>query len=173
MNEIRCVEIVDRLPALAAGEVEAAGAAELRRHLAECASCGDEWTVVQLLHEAGPAPVPTGLEARLQAAVREDAARTVARPAASGAAALGRRRIPSWGLAAAAGIVLAIATPVLVERMGDPPVPAVDDVAIEVALGERLPSPWVEDEEDVVAGAPILDGLSDEALALLLEEMGG
>lgn len=173
MNEIRCADIVDRLPALAAGQVAAAEAGPMRQHLSECASCRDEWTVVELLHEAGPAPVPAGLEARLHAAVRDAEGQAGAGPVVVGAAGRKRWRVPSWGLAAAAGIVLAVATPVLVERMGDAPVPSIDDTEIEVALGERLPSPWLDDEEDVVAGAPLLDGLSDEALERLLEEMGG
>ncbi|MBT8337898.1 MAG: zf-HC2 domain-containing protein [Gemmatimonadetes bacterium] len=173
MNEIRCADIVDRLPVLAAGQVEAAEVDLMRQHLSECASCRDEWTVVELLHEAGPAPVPAGLEARLHAAVRDVAGQTVGSSVVGGAPGRKRWRVPSWGLAAAAGIVLAVATPVLVERMGDAPVPTIDDVEIEIALGERLPSPWLDDEEDVVAGAAVLDGLSDEALERLLEEMGG
>jgi hypothetical protein len=47
-----------------------------------------------------------------------------------------------------------------------------DDVELTAELGDRLPSPWVGDDE-MLAGAPMFDGLSDELLEQLLEELGG
>ena len=166
MNEIRCPDVLDRLPALAAGEVSGAEAETLRAHLAECEACAAEWTVVEMLREAGPVPVPSGLEARIQAAVRGEGQGSSSAPAPR------RRRVPSWGLAAAAGIVLAVATPVLVDRMGPAPGAGIEESAIEDGISDRLPSPLLDDEV-VVAGAAVLDGLTDEALEQLLEEMGG
>jgi hypothetical protein len=45
-----------------------------------------------------------------------------------------------------------------------------DEVAAEVQ--QLLPTAYVSDDP-VVAGAPVFDGLSDDALLALLEEMGG
>lgn len=165
MNITNCDHVLEALPDLAAGRVPADEAASLRAHLAGCDGCAEAFDVVQLLAEAGPAPVPAGLEARLHAAVRADRA--------TSADAVRRRwRVPAWGLAAAAGLVLAVATPVLVDRMGTSTTTPPDDLEVAEALTERLPSPWLDDD-GIVAGAPVLDGLSDEALQQLLEEMGG
>lgn len=173
MNATDCSEILDRLPELAAGEVPAGEAERVHAHLRACADCRADWEIVQLLEEAGPRPVPAGLEGRIVRELRA-AEPSPPMPAAPrhGGGARGRRWIPRWGLAAAAGVVLAVATPVLVERMGDNAVVAPDPIELEEAVGDRLPSPWL-DEEGIVAGAPVLDGLSDEALEQLLEEMGG
>lgn len=167
MNEMTCDHVLDRLPDLAAGRIGESDAAALHAHLGGCADCAEAWSVVSLLAEAGPAPVPPGLEARLQAAVRADGVGSAA------GAAGGRRGIPHWRLAAAAGIVLALATPVLMDRMGTGNGVLPDDLEVAEALTESLPSPWLGEDEGIVAGAPVLDGLSDEALEQLLEEMGG
>lgn len=181
MNVMNCPEVLDRLPELAAGSLSGARTDAVREHLAGCEDCRAEWEVVQLLAEAGPRPVPQGLEARIVGRLRAEAPSAIddvspVVPGRSGVTpARPRWRVPSWGLAAAAGIVLAVATPVLVERMGDNATApmAVDEAEVTAALGDRLPSPWLDDEEGIVAGAPVLDGLSDEALEQLLEEMGG
>ncbi len=169
MNEMTCDHVLDRLPELAAERVGEPDAGAIRAHLGGCAACAEAWSVVSLLAEAGPAPAPPGLEARLQAAVRSDQARTAAPAAAAGR----RRSMPHWRLAAAAGIVLALATPVLMDRMGTESGVLSDDLEVAEALTESLPSPWLGEDEGMVAGAPVLDGLSDEALEQLLEEMGG
>lgn len=162
MTEWNCEEVLARLPEVARG-LDGEDTRGVREHLEACATCREEWEVVALLAEAGPAPVPPTLEARLQAAVRADAARGVVRRP---------RPFPAWRLAAAAGVALAIATPVLVNQMSDRPLDTLDDAEVTAAVGERLPSPWLDDVEGIVAGAPVLDGLSDEALEQLLEEMG-
>ena len=167
MTQWNCDEVLARLPELAHGRGESE-AREVFEHLGSCANCQEEWEIVSLLVEAGPAPVPSGLEARLAAAVRADAERS-----GDGRSVRRTRSVPTWRLAAAAGIILAIATPVLVDRMSDRPIGILDEMEVTAALGDRLPSPWLDDEEGIVAGAPVLDGLSDEALEQLLEEMGG
>ena len=162
MMEWNCEEVLARLPEVAHGH-DGPDTSGVHEHLDGCASCREEWEVVRLLAEAGPVPVPATLEARVQAAVR-----------AGAQPGLGRRRsVPTWRLAAAAGIVLAVATPILVDQMSDRQLGTLDDAEVTAALGERLPSPWLDDDEGIVAGAPVLDGLSDEALEQLLEEMGG
>lgn len=131
----------------------------------------DEREIVRLLSAAPPRPVPADLEARIQAAVRAQ------RSAESGTAAVSTparrgRRTPPWALAAAAGLVLAVATPLLMERMGagGGGEVAIDEAEVTAMLTETLPSPWFGDG-GTVAGAPVLDDLSDDALLQLLEEM--
>lgn len=173
MNGSNCEGMLDRLPDWAAGRLSADDAEAVRSHVDGCATCREAWEVVRLLAEAGPRPVPAGLEARLRTAVREAAEGAEPRPLRRGSGAGVRPwRVPSWGLAAAAGIVLAVATPVLVERMGDSAAATVDDAEVVTAVADRLPSPWLDDE-GIVAGAPVLDDLTDEDLERLLEEMGG
>ena len=167
MTNWNCDEVLARLPELAHGRGESE-TQEVYEHLESCANCRDEWEIVRLLVEAGPAAVPSALEARLTAAVRGDAGRT-----GDGRSVRRTRSVPTWRLAAAAGVILAVATPILVDRMADQPTGLLDETEITAALGDRLPSPWLDDEEGIVAGAPVLDGLSDEALEQLLEEMGG
>ena len=167
MTNWNCDEVLARLPELAHGRGESE-AQEVFEHLESCENCQAEWEIVSLLVDAGPAPVPSDLEARLTAAVRADAEERV-----DGRSVRRTRSIPTWRLAAAAGIILAVATPVLVDRMADQPTGLLDEAEVTAALGDRLPSPWLDDEEGIVAGVPVLDGLSDEALEQLLLEMGG
>lgn len=167
-----CDQVQDRLPEFLGGRLDDAERERVQSHLEGCADCAAALEVVQLLAAAPPRPVPTGLESRLQTAVRAE----VFGPPARGAAPATRRgwRTPQWALAAAAGLALAVATPVLMEQMG-PVGPAstevaVDDAEVTAMLTESLPSPWFGDE-GTVAGAPVLDDLSDDALLQLLEEM--
>ncbi len=131
----------------------------------------EEARMVDLLRKAGPPAVPSDLEARLIAAVRVEFGGDGAGDAA--VTPIRRRRMPPWQLAAAAGLVLAVATPVLMDRMQERPGPVVDDPTVEVAVVDRLPSPWLDDDAAVVGGEPVLDDLTDDDLRLLLEEMGG
>ncbi|HEX9884908.1 MAG TPA: hypothetical protein VGA70_00395 [Longimicrobiales bacterium] len=78
-------------------------------------------------------------------------------------------RTPVWGWAAAAVIAaLALGTNLMVDG---PPHETTDPVVGALAL-ERAPILWGEDD-GFVAGAPLLSGLSDEALESLLRELGG
>ncbi|MEK9501097.1 anti-sigma factor [Gaopeijia maritima] len=165
-----CDHVQDRLPEFLGGRLDDAGRARVQSHLEGCADCDAALEVVQLLAAVPPRPVPAGLEARLQAAVR---AEVIGRPVGAETPAVRRGwRTPQWALAAAAGLALAVATPVLMERMG--PVGgsdvAIDEAEVTAMLTETLPSPWFGDE-GTVAGAPVLDDLSDDALLQLLEEM--
>lgn len=165
----RCDQIQDRLPEHIGGRLDDAEGAQVRTHLEACDDCRAALEIVELLAAAPPRPVPTGLEARLQAAVRREVVERRPQPVAA-RADLRRPRMPRWALAAAAGLALAVATPVLVERMGPVSTDAVDEAEVTAMLTETLPSPWFNDE-GTVAGAPVLDDLSDDALLQLLEEM--
>jgi hypothetical protein len=73
---------------------------------------------------------------------------------------------PWWGLAAASVAAVAMGIGVMAK---DSPPAAEAEVPAMVAGAEET-SLWVADD-GVVAGAPALDGLSEEALLMLLDEM--
>lgn len=161
MNEMTCADVVDRLPELAAGGLERRAAAALDEHLSGCAACAAEAEFVRGLRASRPAP-PAELAARVSAALR-------AQPLAPSRARVRSLR-PTWALPAAAVLVLAIGVSVLNDRAAAP--------AALVGLGEVAvvedadAGVWIP-EDGEVAGAPVLDDLTDEALATLLEEIGG
>jgi hypothetical protein len=80
-----------------------------------------------------------------------------------------QRGIPSWALGAAALLALAVGTPLIVNRMAEAPTVA-DDEVLAMAEQTLTPSVWASDD-GLIAGEPALDGLSDEALLALLEEL--
>ncbi len=69
----------------------------------------------------------------------------------------------AWATSAAAVLLLALGTFVLRDGATDPPA----DLG-EIALEESV---WIA-EDGIVAGAPLLDQLPEDVLALLLEEIG-
>lgn len=163
-----CEEIRDRLPEWVGSGEELPREVEL--HLTGCPACAEELETLSLLIQGRPR-VPPGLEARIQAAVLEAARGSDRRsvpvrdPEDEAIPLRPRRRAwsgPTWGLAAAAVMALLLGRTL------------VDTGEIPVE-GELLTSaePTVFLEEDVIAGAPVLDGLTDEDLALLLEEFEG
>lgn len=148
MNETQCDRVQERLPELAAGILPAGEADALRAHLDACDDCRDTWRLVTLLREGRPA-APADLASRIEGSVRFRR-RSVSRP--------------WWGLAAAAVAALALGIGVTADRGATPDVPAFVAGTDEATL-------WLSDD-GLVAGAPTLGDLSDEALMTLLEEMG-
>jgi anti-sigma factor RsiW len=170
-----CEIIRDLLPELAAGTIapEEGGMAEA--HVSSCPDCQKELEVVMALRDARP-EVPSGLEARIQARVREAMTREPARVVEEGPPETGRvipifgrsRWAPAWALSAAAVVILALGTSVIWNlRVSD----MIQD-PIVVASQEPLPEAWLWDD-GIVAGAPVFDGLSDEDLEALLKEFEG
>ena len=148
MSSPHCELIRDTIPDFAAGRMAAPAAATVQTHLDGCDECRAEAQLVALLYSARPL-VPGDLTRRIEEHVRSD------RP--------GLAR-PWWGLAAAA--VAAVALGIGVSSRA----PSVDvEVPAYVAEMQGL-SPWVSDD-GLIAGAPALEGLSDEALQILLDEM--
>jgi anti-sigma factor RsiW len=142
----------ERIPDLVAGRSSQDEAAQLAGHLSACAECAAEAELVTLLYEARSEP-PEGLASRIQGAARMSGFR-------GGAGAR-----PWWGLAAAAVAALALGIGVVSERgtgLG-PEIPAYVAAAEDVGL-------WASDD-GLIAGAPALENLSEEALLTLLEEM--
>lgn len=165
----RCATIQDQLPDLAAGRLGKAARAGVEVHLRGCAACSEAFETLSLL-AAAPVAAPAGLEERIQAAVRsESAAARGADPLADarpspGRARLGQRRrwmAPAWGLAAAAAVALLMGRTLLPSADSEPDLLAMADGELPVLL----------EDDAMVAGALVLDGLSDDDLALLLEEL--
>ena len=172
MNARHCEAWQDRLPELAGGLLSHRDATETKAHLRECESCRDEYEVVRAVRLASP-PIPPGLEARIQGRVREEFL-GAEEPDGSGHAAAEilplqpRFRVSTWGLSAAAVVILALGTGLIwTNRSGD-----VVQEPIVVAAQEAAPEAWLWDD-GMVAGAPVYDGLSDEDLEALLEEFEG
>jgi hypothetical protein len=161
----RCATIQDQLPDLAAGRLGEAERAGVEVHLRGCAACSEAFETLCLL-AAAPVEAPAGLEGRIQAAVRSGSAAAPladARPS-TGRARPGQRRrwmAPVWGLAAAAAVALLMGRTLLPSADSEPDLLAMADGEIPVLLAD----------DAMVAGALVLDGLSDDDLALLLEEL--
>jgi predicted anti-sigma-YlaC factor YlaD len=150
MTDMRCETARELIPDLVAGRLGAAEAARVAAHLEACTECRGDAEVVRLVHVGRPR-VPAGLAGQIRAAVRADRQR-------------GRR--PSWGLAAAAVAVLALGIGVASRSAKE------TDTAVPgfVAQGTSATGAWVSDN-GTIAGAPAFDGLSDDALQALLDEL--
>ncbi|HKJ03407.1 MAG TPA: zf-HC2 domain-containing protein [Longimicrobiales bacterium] len=148
MTNPRCDQIRDSIPDFSAGRLARAEATAVQEHLDGCEDCRAEAELVALLFAARP-PVPAGLAESIEGHVRF-------RRASGGR--------PWWGLAAAAVAAVALGIGVSSRSTSE-----VEDVPAYVADMQGL-SPWVSDD-GLIAGAPALDGLSDEALETLLDEM--
>jgi anti-sigma factor RsiW len=157
MNPIACADLADRLPDWVAGRLPADQASQVAQHVGACADCAAQAATVHAVL-AARAPVPADLAARTLAALRaaEAEPRTLRDRRT--------RHWRSWIGSAAAVLVLAVGTFVL--RDGD------SGESIEVGSMAVDESVWIADD-GIVAGAPVLDELSEDALATLLEEMGG
>ncbi len=150
MSEVHCEIIRERLPDFVGGRLAPADAAQVQAHLGECLECRDEAALVELLYAARPA-APAELAKRI-----ESAARVPLRPAYH----------PWWGVAAASVAVVALGIGVISRN----PHAAEDAEVPGIVAGVGEASIWLADD-GLVAGAPALEGLSDEALLMLLEEM--
>lgn len=164
---MNCQDVNDRLPDLARGELPLEERRDVEGHLGGCEACTETWSTVRALEGSRPA-VPAGLESRIRTAVR--AADEAAQDGVLRLEPRARPRIPSWALGAAALMVLAIGTPLVVDRISEAPVVPDDDEELAMAERTLTPSVWASDD-GLIAGAPDLDGLSDEALLALLEEL--
>jgi hypothetical protein len=146
-NTLHCGDVREVIPELVAGRLPAADAARAQGHLATCADCRAELDLVRLLY-ASRADVPASLVDRI---MRDPIARRPART--------------WWGISAAAIAALALGIGVVSDDASAPgaEVPA---FVREAEEGEI----WLSDD-GLVAGAPALDDLSDEALLQLLDEL--
>lgn len=150
MTEMSCASAREALADFVANRLGDDDAESVERHVEVCADCRAELDLTQMLY-AGRPRVPAGLEARLVAAIRGDRA---------GA------RGHWWGLTAAAIVAIALGIGIVSEPTRPEADAEVPGFAYEVEEGTVWSS-----EDGLVAGAPSLDALSDEALRQLLDEL--
>jgi hypothetical protein len=160
-----CVEVQENLALRGKGLLPGPAETQLEQHLLECSPCADEAALLSRLSLAIAEP-PSDLGVRILArALRESKGAdipTIPQPQAGGAF----RGWRSW--AAAAAILLAVFT-----GMSGPGwffgAGSVADELNPLAFVDPDLDAWAEDW--FVAGAPVLEGLSDETLHLLALEM--
>ena len=146
MNQTDCGTIRECLPDFAAGRLDVDAANAVTAHLPTCAECRGELELIQMLLAAPPG-VPAALVDQVTTAVWTSRRST---------------RRPWWGISAAAVAALALGIGVSTDR------PVVTDGSIPDFASET--ELWLSDD-GLLAGKPSLDGLSDEALMTLLEEL--
>jgi anti-sigma factor RsiW len=167
MSEDNCDGISDLLPTYAADTVAPEDAKAVEAHLASCPVCRSELDVIRLLDRGRP-EAPPGLEAAIKQRVRSELEERGAEvPARALRFPTARQRRRAWALSVAALLTLALGTSVIWTRMSEQ-----GGGGIEVAVQEPLPEAWLWDD-GMIAGAPDFDGLSDEELVTLLEELEG
>jgi anti-sigma factor RsiW len=158
MTKIECADVKDLLPESIRRGLEDGDREAVAAHVSSCAPCAEEVAFLERIRAAAVSPPPS-LSSDIKAALagKIDSEAGVVR---------GRsRRLVGWRLPAAASVVLALGTSVIWQRSQ-----ALPDVG---PLGqEPFAVVWPSDDADV-AGVPMLADLSDDDLALLLEELGG
>jgi anti-sigma factor RsiW len=158
MTEIACADVTDLLPEWIHGELEEGDRAVVSQHISSCASCSEELELLRRI-QAASFSMPASLASEIKSAVAAEIE--------SGAGVeYGRTgRFAGWRLPAAAAMVLALGTSLIWQRMQ-----ALPEVG---PLGQDpFAVVWPSDDADV-AGVPMLEDLSDEDLAALLEDIGG
>ena len=149
MNRTKCEWIRELIPDYAAGRLADDEIALAGLHLADCNECSDELDLAHLIFSSR-AMEPEGLAEKINVAVHNHRV-------------TGHRQW--WGATAAAVALLAIGLNVIMDRSGSGDLPsAKSEFEIE---SENL---WLTDDA-LIAGAPMLGGLSDEVLMQLLEEL--
>lgn len=150
-----CATVKDLLPEFVRGELGDERRRWVVEHVTVCADCQEEVELLQRIC-SDTVRVPAGLARDIKDALAREHA----------SAPWSVRRSVRWRVpAAAAAVALALGTAVVWER-----VRALPEVG---PLGrEPFAVVWPSDDADV-AGAPILEGLSDDDLMLLFEELGG
>lgn len=150
MSSLDCAAARDLIPDLAAGRTLVGDTAAVEEHVADCEECFGELKLARMLARSRPT-IPTDLTERVLAKHRS------------------RRRAlhrPWWGISAAAVAALALGIGITSESAPE----GGDDVGAEVALEQEEGELWLSDD-GILAGAPVLEALSDEALAQLLDEL--
>lgn len=151
MNGWSCDRVQDVLPDHVAGRLPRLDAEAVAGHVAACHNCAAEAALVARLL-AGQPDVPAGMAPRIQEAVRQGRDRT--------AAAAPRR----WRVAAAAAAVVFVAAGGWLWLGGG------NGPAQVAGAWDPLPRDWPTGD-GMMAGAPVLQDLSDEVIMALLEEM--
>lgn len=170
MKTLGCEEIQELLPEWMAGVLDNTQEEAVAQHLSGCAACQKEEALLRGILNSRP-QAPKGLEARIQARVRQEfhgGSIRLERGVSAVRSRRWRRWTPTWALSAAALAVVSLGIGVLWNGQSTD----VSTDPLEVAVQEPLPEAWLWDD-GVVAGGPVYDDLTDEELQALIEELEG
>lgn len=147
MTLMDCATTREMIPDVAGGRLDAADTRAVERHASSCGDCRSELALARLLY-ASRAMAPEGMSDQVVRVSRRE-----------------RRslRRPWWGVSAAAVAALALGIGITSRPAQEDPGTDVVDTAVETEL-------WLS-EDAFLAGAPVLEALSDEALTDLLDEL--
>jgi anti-sigma factor RsiW len=151
MSDFDCGTIRELIPDFVGSRLPADDLEIVEAHVLTCADCRAELELAQMILAGRPA-APSGLLDRITRAVELDRV---------------DRRAPTrtwWGISAAAVAALALGIGITSKPASQGS--EVPGYAYEVDEGEI----WVSGD-GLLAGAPLFDGLSDDALAQLLDEL--
>jgi len=149
MNNEACGTVRELIPDFVGNRLSAADLGVVDSHVLDCPECGAELALARVVLASRLKPPPELLERLLQSVgtVRHRPAQTW------------------WGISAAAIAALALGIGISSDPAAQAPVD-VPGYAYEVEEGDI----WLSDD-GLVAGAPLLDGLSDDVLLQLLDEL--
>ena len=158
MTKIGCAEVKDRLPEWVRHELAEGDRADVGAHVSSCESCAQEVELLRRI-QAAAFSTPASLAHEIKSALAEEIELTANKSYSR------TWHFERWHLPVAATVVLALGTGLIWQRMQ-----ALPEVG---PLGQDpFAVIWPSDDLDV-AGVPMLADLSDEDLAILLEELGG
>jgi anti-sigma factor RsiW len=164
MTRIECADVKDLLPEWIRGELGESDRAVVLQHISSCASCSEEVELLRRI-QAAVFSTPASLASEITSVLAAEVAVVGEIESDAGLEYGWAGRFGGRRLAAAATVVLVLGTGLIWQRLQ-----ALPEVG---PLGqEPFAVVWPSDDADV-AGVPMLEDLSDEDLALLLEEFGG
>jgi len=153
MIEQMCGSVRELIPDFVGSRLAGDDLAEVERHVLECADCAAELELAHAIFATRPS-VPAGLLERLTTTVTTVKKVRPLQPTRTW-----------WSVAAAAVAALALGIGISSDPASQAPVD-VPGYAYEVEEGDI----WVSDD-GLLAGAPLFDDLSDDALLELLDEL--
>jgi hypothetical protein len=173
MSPEYCDQIRELLPEWILETLDPKLGREINGHLAMCPDCSREVEVLRRLLSARPTP-PEGLAARIQARLKEEMAVGPvpgSTPASGEVIPLLRRHhwTPTWALSAAAVVILSLGIGIV---WNGAEIPEMGQSSSQAATEEPAPEAWLWDD-GMVAGAPVYEGLTDDQLETLIEELEG
>lgn len=151
MSGTECGAVRESIPDVGAGRADEDVVRRVTAHVAGCADCASELELVRSVFVGRPR-IPADLSQSVVHGVR------------------GKRRSlqrPWWGISAAAVAALALGIGITSAPSRDG---ASDAESIEVVVDAESDEFWLADD-GILAGAPVFEALSDEALAEFLDEL--
>lgn len=152
MSQTECGAVRELIPDVGAGRSDEAARDAVETHVSHCSDCGEELALARMLFES-------------RAAIPVDVSETVVRRY--------RRQTPTttrpwWGISAAAVAALALGIGI---TSGPGPDAELDFGTELVAEVEAEDDEFWLSDDGILAGAPVFEAMSDEALAELLDEL--